>query len=125
LHGHWHGSVYRGANLSDCGYLIAVGGVRLFQPGDSVLLHDHLELAGVDVLFVSPTDHNMGVGRAAILINALEPAYVFPQHFGTYVVTEANRYWTVGYPDELRAILPRRMRDRFHKLVPGEVYTLA
>ncbi|MFN2154198.1 MAG: hypothetical protein ACK2UX_03090, partial [Anaerolineae bacterium] len=94
------------------------------QPGDTVLLHDHLELTNVDVLFVSPTEHNMGVARAAILINALEPAHIFPQHWGTYVETDANRYWTKGYPDELVAVLPRPMQERFHKLAQGEAYLI-
>ncbi len=39
-------------------------------------------------------------------------------------MTEASRYWTVGYPDELKAALPRRMQDRFHKLAQGEVYAI-
>jgi len=124
LHGHLYGSVYRGANMEDCGYLLMIGGKRILQPGDTVLLHDHLELVGVDVLFASPTEHNMGVARAAVLINALEPAHIFPQHFGTYVETDANRYWTKGYPDELAAVLPRLMQARFHKLAQGEVYVV-
>jgi L-ascorbate metabolism protein UlaG (beta-lactamase superfamily) len=124
LHGHLFGSVYRGASMEDCGYLLTLGGKRILQPGDSVLLHDHLELSAVDVLFVSPTEHNMGVARAAVLVNALEPAYIFPQHFGTYVQTEANRYWTKGYPDELAAALPKPMQARFHKLAQGEVYVI-
>jgi L-ascorbate metabolism protein UlaG (beta-lactamase superfamily) len=124
FHGHWHGSVYRGANLEDCGYLLTLEGKRILQPGDSVLLHDHLELENVDVLFVSPTDHNMHVHKSALLINALEPAHIFPQHFGTYVETDANRYWTKGYPDELKAVLPRRMQERFHKLVQGEIHVI-
>jgi L-ascorbate metabolism protein UlaG (beta-lactamase superfamily) len=124
LHGHWHGSVYRHANVEDCGYLFTLGGVRFLQPGDTVLLHDHLELATVDVLFVSPTDHNMHVERSAILINTLEPEHIFPQHFGTYVETDGNRYWTKGYPDELKWVLPRPMRERFHKLAQGEIFVV-
>jgi L-ascorbate metabolism protein UlaG (beta-lactamase superfamily) len=124
LHGHLHGSVYRDANMEDCGYLFAFGGLRFFQPGDTVLLHQHLELTGIDVLFVSPTEHNTGVERSAVLINALEPAHVYPQHYGTYVPTEANCYWTVGYPDELRARLPKPMQARFHRLELGEVHAI-
>jgi L-ascorbate metabolism protein UlaG (beta-lactamase superfamily) len=124
LHGHWHGSVYRHANMEDCGYLFTLGGLRFLQPGDTVLLHQHLELSGVDVLFVSPTDHNMHVERSALLINALEPGHIFPQHFGTYVETDDNRYWTVGYPDELKAMLPRGMQERFHKLAQGQPYVI-
>lgn len=124
LHGHLYGSVYRGANMHDCGYLLSRAGKRLLQPGDTVLLHDHLELTDVDVLFVSPTEHNMGVARAAVLINTLEPTHILPQHWGTYVQTDANRYWTKGYPDELVAVLPRPMRERYHKLAQGEVYLI-
>jgi len=124
LHGHWHGSVYRHASMEDCGYLFTLGGKRFLQPGDTVLLHDHLELSGVDVLFCSPTDHNMHVERSTVLINALAPEHILPQHFGTYVETDANRYWTKGYPDELKWVLPRRMQERFHKLAQGEVFAI-
>jgi L-ascorbate 6-phosphate lactonase len=124
LHGHLYASVYRHANLEDCGYVFTMGGKRFLQPGDTVLLHDHLELTGIDVLFVSPTEHNMRIDRSAILINALEPEHIFPQHFGTYVQTEENRYWTKGYPDELKARLPKPVQARFHKLAPGQVYVI-
>ena len=125
LHGHLFSCVYRHANLDDCGYVFTMGGKRFLQPGDTVLLHDHLELVDIDVLFVSPTIHNMVVDRAAVLINALEPEHIFAQHFGTYVQTEDNMFWTKGYPDELKHVLPRLMQKRFHKLAPGEVVVLA
>lgn len=51
--------------------------------------------------------------------------YIFPQHFGTYVESEDNRFWTRGYPDELKTVPPRRMQERFHKLAPGEVYVIS
>jgi hypothetical protein len=66
----------------------------------------------------------MHVERSAVLINALEPTHVFPQHFGTYLETDDNRYWTKGYPDELKWVLPRPMQERFHKLAQGEVYVI-
>jgi hypothetical protein len=50
FHGHWHGSVYRGANLEDCGYLLNLAGERILQPGDTVLLHDHLAVCRRDKL---------------------------------------------------------------------------
>jgi L-ascorbate metabolism protein UlaG (beta-lactamase superfamily) len=124
LHGHLYSSVYRHANFDDCGYVFTYGGKRFLQPGDSVLLHDHLELTAIDVLFVSPTIHNMHIEHSAVLINALEPEYILAQHFGTYVQTESNRYWTKGYPDELKSVLPRQMQKRFHKLDQGEVFVV-
>lgn len=126
LHGHTNFSVYRRANLDDCGYVLTLGGRKLFQPGDTVLLQDHLEdLGGVGVLFVSPTFHNMHIAASKTLIETVRPDFVFPQHFGTYQPTEQNSFWTVGYPEELRAALSPDMQQRFHKLEQGEVYRIA
>ncbi len=125
LHGHTHFSVYRHANLDDCGYVLNLGGRRLFQPGDTVLLQDHLEdLGEVSVLFVSPTLHNMHVAGSKTLIETLRPDFVFPQHFGTYQPTDQNSYWTVGYPDELRAALSPAMQEHFHRLDQGEIFRI-
>jgi L-ascorbate metabolism protein UlaG (beta-lactamase superfamily) len=108
----------------NCGYVLHLGGRRLFHPGDSVLTEEHLELKDIDVLFVSPTVHNMYVDRSMILINRLQPAYVFPQHFGTYRQTEENAFWTRGYPDELHQRLSRDLQKRYHKLRPGELFVV-
>jgi L-ascorbate metabolism protein UlaG (beta-lactamase superfamily) len=126
LHGHTDFAVYRRANLDDCGYLLTVGGRTLFQPGDTVLLQDHLEdLGGVGVLFVSPTLHNMHIAASRTLIETIRPEFVFPQHFGTYRPTDQNSYWTIGYPDELRAALSPEMQQRFHKLDQGAIFRIA
>jgi L-ascorbate 6-phosphate lactonase len=125
LHGHTNFAVYRGANLDDCGYVITLCGRKIFEPGDSVLLQDHVEdLSDVSVLFVSPTLHNMHIAGSKTLIESIRPEFVFPQHFGTYKVTEQNSYWTVGYPDELKAALSPEMQRRFHKLEQGEIFRI-
>jgi L-ascorbate 6-phosphate lactonase len=126
LHGHTRQSVYRGANLDDCGYALTLGGRKLFQPGDSVLLQDHLEdLTGVSILFVSPTEHNTHIAPSRTLVEAINPDFVFPQHFGTYLPTDQNRFWTVGYPDELRASLAPELQQRFHTLEQGQLFHIA
>jgi L-ascorbate metabolism protein UlaG (beta-lactamase superfamily) len=109
----------------NCGYVFNLGGRRIFHPGDSVLTEEHLALKNIDVLFVSPTVHNMYVDRSMILINRLEPAYIFPQHFETYRQTEENAFWTRGYPDELRQRLSGELRKRYHKLKQGEMFVIA
>lgn len=124
IHGHKDFTVYQGANLDDCGYLLTFGGKRILHPGDSLLLPEHLQSAPLDVLFVSPTEHNTHVERSAALIESLRPAHVFPQHFGTYKTTDANRFWTQGYPDELRAALSEAMQARYHKLGEGAVFVV-
>ena len=87
--------------------LLDFGGVTFLQPGDSVLLEDHLFLKHVDVLFFSPTEHNMHVDPSVILINELEPEFILPQHRDTYRVTPQNRYWTSGYPSEVKLRLSK------------------
>lgn len=109
----------------NCGYVFNLQGKRIFHPGDSVLTEEHLALKNIDVLFVSPTIHNMYVDRSTILINRLEPAYIFPQHFETYRQTEENSFWTRGYPDELRQRLSEQLRKRYHKLKQGEMFVIA
>jgi L-ascorbate metabolism protein UlaG (beta-lactamase superfamily) len=104
----------------NCGYLVTLGGRTLFWPGDSVLTEEHLALRDVNVLFVSPTVHNMYVDRAAILINTVQPDLIVPQHFGTYREDDENRFWTKGYPDELRLALSADLQKRYRKLAIGE-----
>ena len=124
FHGHHHQSVYHDANLDDCGYLLTLDGRTLLQPGDSVLTQDHLDVKSVDILFVSPTAHNMHIQPALHLIHALRPGWIFPQHFETYRVTQENAFWTVGYPDELRAALPDDLRRHYYKLDQGQVFRI-
>lgn len=108
----------------NCGYLFNLGGKRIFQPGDSVLTEEHLELKNIDVLFVSPTVHNMYIDRSMILINRLQPAYIFPQHFSTYREEPDNLFWTRGYPDELKMRLSMELQKRYHKLSQGEIFRI-
>jgi L-ascorbate 6-phosphate lactonase len=105
---------------SKCGYVITLGGKRFFHPGDSLLTEEHLALRDIDVLFVSPTVHNMHVDRSSILINKLQPKYIFPQHFGTFVETDQNRFWTRGYPEELKERLSAELQTRYHQLKQGQ-----
>jgi L-ascorbate metabolism protein UlaG (beta-lactamase superfamily) len=122
LHGEADFTVGSHANLDDCGYMLNLAGRRLFQPGDTVLLEEHLSLTAVDVLFVSPTVHNMYYDRSTIFIKAVRPRLVFAQHFGTYIQNERNEFWTRGYPDELRAQLPPDLQQRYHIPTQGKIY---
>jgi L-ascorbate metabolism protein UlaG (beta-lactamase superfamily) len=120
IHGNRNYAVYYEANLQDCGYVITVGGKRFLQMGDSVLLEDQLFLKDIDVLFFSPTEHNTYIERSVILINALEPDYIFPQHRDTFKVTPENRFWTNAYPYEVKLRLSRSLQERYHILDMGK-----
>lgn len=121
IHGNANFAIYYDANLQDCGYVFTIGGKRFLQPGDTYLLEDHLFLKNVDVLFFSPTEHNMYIDRSVILINTLNPEYILPQHHSTISFGEGDRYrfWAKGYPDEVKLRLSQPLKDRFHILKPG------
>jgi len=114
IHGNANFAIYYEANLQDCGYVIHLGGKSFLQPGDSYLLEDHLFLKNINVLFFSPTEHNMYIDRSVILINTLNPDYAFPQHHSTVAVDESNRFWAKGYPDEVKIRLSQALKDKYH-----------
>ena len=53
-------------------------------------------------------------------INELEPDSILPQHRDTYRVTPQNRYWTNGYPYEVKLRLSKALQARYHILKQGE-----
>ena len=114
VHGHIQGSVYSGASLLDCGYRLRFGGSSFYQPGDTLLLEEHLSMEPVDVLFVSPTEHNTWVEDSLRLIGQLSPKRILAQHFGTYREHPGNLFWAHGYTRELRDALSPEQQARYH-----------
>lgn len=124
LHGHLMGSVYRGASLRDCGYVVEKNGFRIYQPGDTVLLHEHFEMPSPDLAFFSPTEHNMHITNSLRFLGLLHPRFILPQHYDSYTVTEDNAFWTRGFPDEVYVALPPDLRRGYRKPKQGEVIRL-
>lgn len=122
IHGHIDGSVYSGANLYDCGYIVKFGDKTIYQPGDTILLEEHFELNNIDILFVSATDHNTKVENSLKLIRAIKPSYIFPQHHSTYVENEDNIFWTHGYQEDLFDKLTETEKKHFIKLSYSNVW---
>ena len=120
IHGNPKYAVFYDANMEDCGYLITIGGKRILQMGDTVLLEDHIFLNQVDILLFSPTEHNTYIDPSVILINELEPEYIYPQHRGTFKVTPENRYWTSGYPYEVKLRLSKSLQEKYYVMEIGE-----
>lgn len=124
LHGAPHGSVFKHASRMDCGYLIEAYGLTIFHPGDTVLLEDHYELPKVDVLMISPTEHNTNIRQSIQLIEQLEPKYIFPQHRDTYVEKPENYFWTHANHYELLEQLSEKYAKRYHILTQGEEFVI-
>jgi L-ascorbate 6-phosphate lactonase len=120
IHGNANFAVYYKANLQDCGYLLEIGGKRFLQPGDSFLLEDHLIQEKIDVLFFSPTEHNMHIKNSLTLIEKLQPKYIMPQHHSTVVVNESTFFWAKGYQKEVRDKLSETLAKRYYILEPGD-----
>lgn len=112
VHGHIGGTVYSGASMLDCGYRFTFGGLHFYQPGDTVLLEEHLDMQGVDVLFLSPTEHNLGVENALRLIRMVRPQKIILQHHSTYREHADNLFWTHGYVTELLEAMTDEERAR-------------
>jgi len=124
IHGHILGSVYKYYDPADCGYLIQTEFLNLFHPGDSLLLEEHFELPEIDVLFISPTEHNTNVEQSLVLIDSLMPGYIMPQHRDTYVVTDENKFWTSANDKLLYDALDEKYKKRYHRLTIGDEFTV-
>jgi L-ascorbate metabolism protein UlaG (beta-lactamase superfamily) len=99
-----------------CGYLIQAAGVRLWDPGDSELLEEHLKVKDVDVLMVSIAPHVFDTEEAARLANATKARHVIPCHYGTF---DSDLYWCTGDPASLTTRI-ENARQRYHVLGIGE-----
>jgi L-ascorbate metabolism protein UlaG (beta-lactamase superfamily) len=101
-----------------CGYLIDTPDGRIWCPGDTRLMDEHVQLRDVDVLLldVGRNEYHLGVDNAARLANILDPPHIIPYHWGTYDAPEHAAY--NGDPAEVRERLHNP--DTFHVLAPGE-----
>jgi L-ascorbate 6-phosphate lactonase len=118
MHGGLHGGVPWPVELGS-GYLLRAGGCSVFHPGDSVLLEDHYRLGKVDVLLLPICTHSHTL-RA--LPDLLSPTIVIPMHYGTFETTDANRHWTLGDPEDVRAVMAHP--DRLVVLEQGEAFRI-
>ena len=71
-----------------CGYVVTMGGVRVYHTGDTALTLDLQLLAGqVDVMCVAIGDnYTMGPEDAARAVEMVKPRMVIPMHYGTFPI---------------------------------------
>jgi hypothetical protein len=63
----------------------------------------------------------MYIDNSVMLINALDPEYIFPQHHSTVALNEGNRFWAKGYPDEVKIRLSKSLKEKYFILKTGEM----
>ncbi len=98
-----------------CGYVITLGGVRVYHVGDSALTMDmQLLRDGVDVMLVPIGDnYTMGIADATRAVEFVRPKTAIPMHFGTFPVIVVD-------PEDFK----RAVGDRAEVVIlrPGDVY---
>ena len=75
-----------------CGYVLQMGGTRLYHCGDTALTMDmQLLQGGVDVMLVPIGDnYTMGIEDAARAVGFVKPSIVVPMHYGTFPVIDVD-----------------------------------
>jgi L-ascorbate metabolism protein UlaG (beta-lactamase superfamily) len=98
-----------------CGYVVTLGGKRIYHCGDTALTMDMQLLAGrVDVMLVPIGDnYTMGIEDAARAVELVKPKVAIPMHYGTFPVIDAD-------PGEFRSTVGGRAEVVVLK--PGESY---
>jgi L-ascorbate metabolism protein UlaG (beta-lactamase superfamily) len=106
-----------------CGYIVNTTDGRLFFPGDTRLMEEHLCIRDIQALAldVSLCEYHLGHTSAVLLANTLKEALLIPQHYGTYDAPDKAAH--VGDPlDVFPHILDSDRRGRM--LAPGEAVKL-
>jgi L-ascorbate metabolism protein UlaG (beta-lactamase superfamily) len=106
-----------------CGYLLTTPDGTIWNPGDTRLMDEHVQMKDVDVLLldISRNEYHLGVDNAARLANILDVPHIIPHHYGTYDASEHTAY--NGDPAEVAAKI-KDAEQRFHVLAPGERFTV-
>ena len=77
----------------DCGYVLTLGGTRVYIAGDSEPTPEMRSLEGIDIAFLPVNQpYTMTVDQAAEAVRALRPAIFYPYHYGEVEqVTDLDR----------------------------------
>lgn len=67
----------------DCGYLLTVGGTRIYIAGDTEPTPELLALRDIDIAFLPVNQpYTMTVDQAVAAVKAIRPAVFYPYHYG-------------------------------------------
>jgi len=77
----------------DCGYVLTLGGTRIYIAGDTEPTPELRSLEGIDVAFLPVNQpYTMTVDQAVEAVRALRPAIFYPYHYGEVeTVTDLGR----------------------------------
>ena len=106
-----------------CGFVVRTADGTVWQPGDTRLIDELLEVRGVDVLFfdVACVPTHLGPAGSARLARTCGATDLIAYHYGTYDVPPGGPFG--GDPDDCRQYA-QGLSARFHLLNPGQVLRL-
>ena len=106
-----------------CGFILNTLDGRLFFPGDTRLMEEHLRIRNIQLLAldVSICDYHLRHKSAALLANTLSEALLIPMHWGTYDAPDKPAH--LGDPADLFRYVNDAGR-RTRTLAPGECVRL-
>ena len=71
------------AAREDCGYVLTLGGTRIYIAGDTEPTPEMEALRGIDIAFLPVNQpYTMTVDQAVAAVKALRPAIFYPYHYG-------------------------------------------
>ena len=96
----------------DCGYVLTLGGTRVYIAGDSEPTPEMRSLEGIDIAFLPVNQpYTMTVDQAAEAVRALRPAIFYPYHYGEVEqITDLDRLAreVAGSPDGVMRLRSER-----------------
>ena len=67
----------------DCGYVLTIGGTRIYIAGDGENTPEMKALHGIDIAFLPVNQpYTMTVDQAVDAVKAIRPAIFYPYHYG-------------------------------------------
>ena len=105
-----------------CGFIFNTKDGRLFFPGDTRLMEEHLEIKDIDFLAldVSKDEYHLNHVSAVVLANNLANAYLCPIHYGTYY---SDKPAHIGEPEDVYPKI-NNADKRGLRLLPGEPFVV-
>lgn len=106
-----------------CGFILNTPDGRIFFPGDTRLMEDHLQIHDIQILAldVSTCEYHLNHTSAAVLANNLPEAYLLPLHYGTYDKPEKGAH--SGDPEDVFKRVENG-DNRALRVAPGEIVRL-
>jgi Predicted Zn-dependent hydrolases of the beta-lactamase fold len=106
-----------------CGFVLDTPDGRLFFPGDTRLMEEHLRIADIQLLAldVSICPYHLGHAAAVLLANSMPNALILPMHYGTYDAPDKGAH--LGDPADVFPHI-HGADERAKILAPGECVRL-